>query len=151
MNYIILCLYNKVLSKFNQIYIAYYLSRTLILSFFSGKELNLTNIETGLIQNGFDVEHAYKLGEQLIVPPQTIQTVVKSNGGLDWDKILTEIIIYWLNNGLDLSWESLANALSRCDYDRIATVILHNMKATQTGPEQPSPMEVVVSKEQEGK
>ena len=86
------------------------------------------------------------------MPPQTIQNVVKSHGGLDWDKILAEIITYWLKNGSNRSWETLASALSRCDYVRIAIIILGNMiTATQTGPEQSSPMEVVVPKEQEGK
>ena len=128
----------------------------MILFFLSGKELNLKNIKKFLKQNGFAAADAGKLGEKLGVPPPTLKTMVKNRGGIggDWDEILTEIIYHWLNNDLNKSWKKLAHALRGCDYSDIANVILGiqtKKTATQTGPQQPSPMEPAVSKEQEGK
>ncbi len=83
-----------------------------------GTELNLSNILSFLKARGFSAAHARSLGIHLLVPIATIKTLKKDNVD-DAEGLLIDIIVSWLNQ-TEPSWEELAGALYKCNYQRIA-------------------------------
>ena len=51
-------------------------------------------------------------------------TFKKNNN--DWNGVLSDVIVDWLNKDLNRSWEKLARALSACGYKVIASKIPGN-------------------------
>ena len=57
-----------------------------------------------------DVTEWHKLGVQLEVPPSTLR-IIESNYSYDAKRCKTEVLIWWLENALDISWEKLVQAV----------------------------------------
>ena len=57
-----------------------------------------------------EVTEWHQLGVQLEVPPGTLQTI-ESNHPNDAQRRKTEVLIWWFQNSLEISWEKLAQAV----------------------------------------
>ena len=57
-----------------------------------------------------EVTEWHQLGVQLEVPPSTLQTI-ESNHPHDAHRQKTEVLIWWLENALEISWEKLVQAV----------------------------------------
>ena len=57
-----------------------------------------------------EVTEWHQLGVQLKVPPSILQTIER-NHSHDAQRCKTEVLIWWLQNSLEISWEKLAQAV----------------------------------------
>ena len=57
-----------------------------------------------------DVTEWHQLGVKLKVPPSTLH-IIESNHPHDAKRCKTEVLNWWLENALEISWEKLAQAV----------------------------------------
>ena len=73
-------------------------------------------------EEDFPADRGEDLGEYLGIKPGRISALKTKSGG-DPDRLLSNIIIEWLNNDNGKCWQKLAKALKNCDHSLIAEKI----------------------------
>ena len=92
------------------------------------QDLTVQNIKRYL-HGKFPNSEADLLGENLGISPAVIKTF-KHNCGSNSERLLSEVLNYWLNNDNEKSWSKLAGALEFCNY-RILAALIRDMPVRQ--------------------
>lgn len=66
-----------------------------------------------------DVADPYNLGLNLGIHPAKVDILLKNDGG-DIERQKSKMLKYWLDNDSKASWSTLADALRKSDYVRLA-------------------------------
>ena len=87
-----------------------------------GNGLSLQRIKTLLREEDFPSDKAEDLGEYLGITAGRISTF-KMDSGNNPDRLLSNIIMEWLNNDVNTSGDKLANAVKYCGHSLTANKI----------------------------
>ena len=85
-----------------------------------------------LNQEGFSPSRVGEFGLFLNVPKSKLNTF-EINHPRNANRVLMDVIEYWLDNDLSFSWDKLADALEKCDYAVSANKIRTVKKITSQG------------------
>ena len=90
--------------------------------------MNINNITEVLNDGHYPAANCRSLGSRLGVPQDFMENVEANHRG-NVQRQLNDILLYWLNNDGDASWNKLANSLERCNYRVLADSIRKKQKS----------------------